>query len=995
MPKKIDREVLLGFVEEARGYMPRILEGIDHIHRGSAAGEHLQETHRLTHSIKGVAGMLGLTALANVADLLEEALEQVAAGQLAADADTSEVLADTAAGIGRYLDQLATGHCDDLPMVTPVVTAFRRLRGLPEAGDLAEIERLCPAGEESVLAPPAARVGELPAEPVLEPFGEPVSESAGERSRIPEPSPPSVARATAPPSSDLLESFREEATDHLAQAGGGLRRLQHAADDAEALQAVRRAIHTLKGAAAMVGRARCAELAHRMEDLLDELHESGAAVDSEPLDLLFATADALEDMVEGGSSDGAALAALYGRYEESLGAREAAPPAPEVEALGEPAVIDLSESAASPETPVAAPEASQGPMVRVPIARLDEVVRLLSELVVSGSTFERHQRQLARDVGELHLSTQHLKRLSHRFESEYEAFALTRPRENLVAAGGAPVGSIAGNAAGSVAGNVAWHPSATGFDELELDRYTEFHRVSRQLGESANDLSTLEGGLSHRVSDFDSYLNRVTRLTGEIQDKLMRLRMVPFAQLSSRLYRTVRVTAGDLGKRVDLLIEGEQTALDKTVLEEISDPLLHLLRNAVDHGIEPPSLRQGLGKPERGQIRLRAFHEGTQVVIEISDDGGGLDDEKLRSRAVEVGLMSESEAALASPEELHRLIFEPGFSTASRVSEVSGRGVGLDVVQSVVHRLEGSVVTRSNPGQGTTLTIRLPLTLAIIRAILVSSGEQTYALPLSPVRQILRLDPEDLEDLGQESVVRVRDRAYPAVRLSEALGQSAPRDSAPRRLPCLILDLGERQVALLVDRILEARDVVVKNLGNLLRRVSGVTGATLMGDGSVVLILNPQDLVGIEAREQPRQPRLVTPRPAIRPLEVMVVDDSVSVRRVLSNLLRSQGWNPVTARDGLEALETIERANELPDVILLDIEMPRMDGYELTTTLRTREIYRDIPIVMLTSRAGDKHRKRALDVGATEYLVKPYQDDVLIQLLRRLARRGGSQTADA
>ena len=955
MNQEIDREVLLGFVEEARGYLPRILEGIDLLHRDPTNSRNLEETHRLTHSIKGAASMLGLPALAGIAFCAEEALEQVAAGQLPPDGDTAEVLLDTAATIGRYLDQLVSGRLDERPLVAQVVTAFRRLRGLPEAGDEAEIDRLCPTEETPHLAPLAA----APTPRETAPADRPI---------------PVIAE-------DLLDGFREEARDHLAEVGSGLRRLEKDPADRQALDGVRRTVHTLKGAAAMVGLAPCAELAHRMEDLLDHLHETAQSPDREQLDLLFATSEALEDLTgeEASSDSTSSLAELYGRFDDLLGAAKPPSPAPSLSSLdffGEAPDLELTPPILS-EAPDGQPKVashSTGPTVRVPMARLDEVVRLVSELVVSHSAFERHFQHLGRDVGEFRLSSQRLRRLSNRFESQYEAFALTRASSQLVAAGGSPQLFTASP------------DPASDFDELELDRYTEIHRISRQLGESTNDLGTLQNALGQRLGDFEGYLNRVSRLTGEVQDKLMRLRMVPMAHLASRLHRAVRVTSRKQGKRVELSITGEDTALDKTVLDEIADPLLHLLRNAVDHGIEPPSLRRALSKDEIGRIRLRAYHEGTQVVIQVGDDGGGLEEEKMRLKALEMGRISEQEAAEASTSSLQHLLFEPGFSTASEISEVSGRGVGLDVVKSVVHRLEGTVAVHSEPGTGTTFTIRLPLTLAVMRAVLVESHEHVYALPLGPVRQILRLEEKDVELLGNEAVVRFRDRTYPAIRLSEALGQDTGGEPPPRRTPALVLEIGEQQVALLVDRIVEARDVVVKSLGNLLRRAPGVTGATLMGDGSVVLILDPQDLVGSQA---PRP--LDVPRPKEskerRNLQIMVVDDSVSVRRVLSNLLKGQGWEPITARDGLEALEIIERLPELPDAMLLDIEMPRMDGYELTTNLRNREVYRDLPIIMLTSRAGEKHRRRAFEIGATEYVVKPYQDEVLIQLLRRLTHR--------
>jgi chemosensory pili system protein ChpA (sensor histidine kinase/response regulator) len=462
--------------------------------------------------------------------------------------------------------------------------------------------------------------------------------------------------------------------------------------------------------------------------------------------------------------------------------------------------------------------------------------------------------------------------------------------------------------------------------------------------------------------------------------------MVALATLATRLHRAVRVLAREQDKLVDLVLEGEDIELDKTVREEIADPLLHLLRNAVDHGIEPPALRQVMGKPERGLIRLRAYHEGNQVVIQVSDDGAGLEPEILRSAAISGGYVSEADAPQLSDEELYSLVFLPGFSTASEVSEVSGRGVGLDIVKTNVHKLKGTVTLDSTPGQGATFTIRLPMTLAVTRALLVKAHNETFAIPLDTVTQILRLEREEIEHVGQEPVIRVGGQVYPMLRLGQVLNLKQPADETVQRLPVLILNAGGKQIALVVDQLLAGREIVIKTLGNHLRRVHGVTGATLMGDGSVVLILNPADLI-IEA---PQPEAWAPPQPpaerALEALTVMVVDDSVSVRRVVSNLIKSVGWQPMAARDGLEALELVQRSARPPDLILVDIEMPRMDGYELITTLKGQEAYRNIPLVILTSRAGEKHRRKAQELGASEYIVKPYQDETLLNIIRHLVR---------
>lgn len=486
----------------------------------------------------------------------------------------------------------------------------------------------------------------------------------------------------------------------------------------------------------------------------------------------------------------------------------------------------------------------------------------------------------------------------------------------------------------------------------------------------------------------------------------MRLRMVPLSTLSTRLHRTAHNVATQRDKLVHFAIEGEEARLDKTVIEEMADPLLHILRNAIDHGIEPPAVREAQGKSPHGSIRLRAFHEGTQTVIQIGDDGAGLDPERLRQKAIKSGVISSADAAKLSEQELHSLIFLPGFSTATEVSEISGRGVGLDVVKSTVHRLKGSVYVDSHPGAGTVFTMRLPMTLAVMRALMVKSNGQTFAVPVVGLSQVVKLTPDVLERLGPDQVVRTGGKVYPLLQLSRLINLPPVAPSSGVQLG-LILTVEDRQVAIAVDETMGGREIVVKNLGNHLRRVHGATGATLMGDGRVVLILNLPELVrevfrprvqAFDPRKESRTtsasvtrppaqlPAAKAPSAAPATLTVMVVDDSLSVRRVLSNRLTAAGWTPLQAKDGLDALEQLQQMQVPPDLMLVDIEMPRMDGYEFISNLRKQREYAHLPVIVLTSRAGQKHRDRAFEVGATEYLVKPYQDEVLLSLVRRLAR---------
>lgn len=418
----------------------------------------------------------------------------------------------------------------------------------------------------------------------------------------------------------------------------------------------------------------------------------------------------------------------------------------------------------------------------------------------------------------------------------------------------------------------------------------------------------------------------------------------------------------------------------------MADPLLHLLRNAVDHGLESPEVRRALGKPEAGTIRLSAIHEGNQVVLRIADDGRGIDANAVRETAVARGI----DAHDLPLDDVYGLLFAPGFSTKSEVSELSGRGVGLDVVKSKVEALKGTVSITSKIGQGTTFTIRLPLTLAVTRALLVQSNGQTFAIPLDCVEQILRFEESDVQRIGREPVLQIGETTYPVAHLGRVLELKTPNDDAVKRPPVLIVRAGEKRLALVVEHLIGGREIVIKNLGPHLRKTPTVTGATLLGDGSVVLILNPPELVRASAARAAMEMSMLMPRSvpqrARTATTVLVVDDSPSVRRVLTTLAERQGWKPIAAKDGIEALEILQRGQALPDIVLSDVEMPRMDGFELLGSIRGQASLARLPVVMITSRAAEKHRRKAMDLGASAYVTKPYQDESLVDVIRHLTR---------
>jgi len=973
MGKGVSKEILAGFIKESQEYLPSILNGIKSCQKNAADSSEIEEAHRQMHIIKGASSMVGLSSLSQAAYYTEEILEDITESRLEINEEIEKILLDMTDRIGGYLDNILSGTIDEEYFLGESTLAYRRLRRLPESGDEEAVKEalkkntasLDKNGDEESTSD-SEGIFMFDEEDCLE------GEENTNQQNI---------------NLELLEVFSLEAEEHLRNISTLLSELEKKPEQRDSLQGVRRSVHTLKGAAGVVGFKEISQLAHRMEDLLDILYEGGYKLDAEKIDLLFASADALEDMAGGSARDTQELYIRYSALLDNITPIENFIPSCEESQANadfleniteqEKNIDKISESILPSKQNIA--QVKKRDMVRVPLERLNELVRLVSELVITRTTFEQYMNRFVHDtVDELNPSIKRLQQVSSNLETKYEVSTLGD-----------------GSWAYDLRNNHT-PPSSNSyeFDELEFDRYTEFHQLSRALTETVGDIKMLSGGLESSIGDFKSILNRQALLSSEIQDKLMRIRMIPMSTLETRLHRTVRTIAGEQNKLVELVLEGKNTELDKTMLEEISAPLLHLLRNAVDHGIESPEARMAIKKNKKGCINLKTFNDGNSIVIQVRDDGTGLNANKIRSKAVNGGYITETDAARLNDEELYSLIFLPGFSTAEKITEVSGRGVGMDIVKNNVEKLKGSLTLNSTPGEGSVFSIRLPMTLAITRALLVGVQDKIFAIPTDSVIQILRIEEDDIEYIGKKPVIRVGKQVYSLVSLGEVLKICKSSYKDENHLTVLIFSIGGKKVAVAPDSLHGEHEIVVKTLGNHLCQVHGITGATIMGDGSTVLILNPMEL--FEDMVSQTGNAIQKPKPEIKAagtehrktvsneLTIMIVDDSVSVRRVLSNLLKSAGWQTVTAKDGLDALENIQSFKRLPDAILLDIEMPRMNGYELLSTLRRQALYKNIPIIMSTSRSGKKHRKKAMELGASEYIIKPCQDEVLIDIIRKL-----------
>lgn len=860
----------------------------------------------------------------------------------------------------------------------------------------------------------------------------PIMPSSAERA-------PKPQRVTSDLSPEAVEVFRDEVQEHLQTITAGLAQLEANPADSGALQSVRRAMHTLKGAAGMMGFGVIQQLAHASEDLLDRLIEGSGSLSADALGLLLDTAETLDQLTSSQadpSTQPPSMAGLLAGYARLTGGTSpaAAPLAPR-----EAITIDAGDDADDARE---APTPNTGDLsVRLQLSKLDDLVNLFGELLVSRSSLEERIERLGRMVSDTVVVSERLREVGTQLETRFEAATLPAGRgaNGLAGGRGQAPGVPWGNRPLSPL-NGARHPGeaphASEFDELELDRYTEFHRLSRGLSEAVADAVGLGHEMEALVRETQTSFLRENRLTSDFQDRLLKARLVPLQTLVPRLYRAARATGLREGKEIEFFSEGTDTEVDRKVAEEVAGPLLHIVRNAASHAIERPDERERLGKPRAGTITISASYEGNQVVIAVRDDGTGIDPDKIRATAVARGWI-DSYTQLSDRDAIN-LIFRPGMSTATTVTEESGRGVGLDVVRDVVTRLKGTIEVDSLVGQGTTFTMKFPISLQIARAVLVRVGQQTLAIPMAVVDQIGRLDYYERSDEGPTPAIEVRGERYPLAHLASYL--RLPPGPVDERSSVLLVNAGKRRVALLVDAIVAQQEVVSKPLGPHLRDVPGVAGAAVLGNGQVVLILELLELLaqpvhdmvtlpppGVRGAASSSQPELgatpftppapvdgwsgsysvpggassaarrdfvVTPRTTDSPFAqsfspatagyLLVVDDSPSVRRVVSSMLKAHGWEVQTARDGVEALDVIAR--QVPAAVLLDIEMPRMDGYELLATVRSQEQYRGLPLVVLTSRAATKHQQRALQLGADAYVVKPYQDEELLNTIATLVQ---------
>jgi len=984
-------------VEESAGELPEIDSTLFEIF-SSEAGGHLDTLHRevnacrqdgtclvsdalfrSTHTLLGNARSLGIDMMAESCFEMEKLLQHLRAQNRPLETAHLDLLEILEGAVRELIVDLAQGQraSDEL------ATRF--------AGIKADAHHYQSDGSaEAPMARPTPAAA-APAKPVK---------------KSPTTAAPAAPRAPARAASagtavhekldsELVDIFREEAVDIMGTIDQSLNGWQGRPDQHEALHELKRALHTLKGGARMAGAMTMGELAHQTETLLGQIESGRLSPDRHVLDLLDESHDTLVTMLDAlragrpmsGAQDlNARLNALLtGQPLPDAGAVVDSAPAipvepdwnsktdPTEETVDAVALSSLEEERR--DLPEGGDRDRNWPeplerrgQIRVNTRLLNNLVNFAGEVSISRSRMEQQIYGFRDNMAELKRNIVRFRDQIRELEIQSESQILYRMEQ----AGGEGAGQD--------------------FDPLEFDRFSRLQQLSRQLAESLHDLSTIQGNLGLFVGEAESTLAQQARLNTELQEGLMRTRMVSFSTQAGRLRHIVRTTARELGKRVDLDLQGADVELDRTVLDRMIGPFEHMVRNSIDHGVESESVRRQRKKRPEGTVTINTIQEGGEIVIRFSDDGGGLNTQAIRKKAIERGLMS-SDTKLTD-DELIQFILMPGFSTADKVTHLSGRGVGMDVVHSEVKQLGGTMSVDSRPGEGATFTIRLPLTLSITQALMVYIGEQQFAVPISAVSNIIEFPVDQLDALsvGDNPLLNHEDHVYPYLHLGTRLGVPASGPRLGKKVPVLITRAGQREVAMQVDGLGGTREIVIKALGPQLAEVKGLAGATILGDGRVVLIL---DTPGLWYREDAIQVEHAMTRKAAEPEHarpiVMVVDDSLTVRKITGKHLTKHGMEVWTAKDGIDAWEQLR--DHLPDIMLVDIEMPRMDGYELTSRVRGDPRLKHIPIIMITSRAGAKHKQRALGLGVDVYMSKPYQEDELFRNIDELLSLANRENA--
>nr|WP_224053285.1 Hpt domain-containing protein [Moraxella osloensis] len=975
-----DDELLQIFLDEVQTIQPDMQNYYNQWLNNLSNLEVVKELANYMHILKGGAELIGVSSIVEMALRGEQVYDAIDKGILPSDTDTASLLQKLHETIASQLKQVrqfsrsfeATDFAHQIDEVIAGTVQSRDLVfAVPlivEANPEESIEQKQPAKEgDSALA----KNDPLYIEEIVNNFEERRLETwKGQE-----------------PDEDILKVYLEEAKELIDSSSQHLQEFRSNNSDLAALQALQRELHTIKGGARMVGAEGIATLAHEMETIYEELGSRRKPATRMIGNLLAVCHDWLASAIYvlenkfNPQTPVALVAALqqFSRKPDSL--KEI----PNVNLASQIEQIDIYRSSLGQDTlEVKQRDLSIMPLMtgnfeseqdqsslnaetlRISASTIERMINLSGESAINRSRIEMGISSLSNNIEEMGATVQRLADQLRRMETELEIQILSQIGEE--------------------------HALENDFDPLEMDQYSALNQLSKSLSESASDLLDIKTTMLDKTRETENLLLQLSRTQSDLQEGLMDSRTVPFSRITPRLQRVVRQTATELGKSVELRILNDEGEIDRNILERITSPLEHMLRNAVDHGIEKSQERIESGKSRTGLITLEVLREGGEIVINLIDDGRGINVNAVRQKAIEQGLISAKDTSLKTLD-IMQYIFNAGLSTAKSVSQISGRGVGMDVVQSEVKQLGGVVTVDSESGRGSRFTMRLPLTVAVSDALMVRAGDKYFAVPLVQIERVMRVNIDAIANFYTTNAdsINIDGQAYRLRYLNQILYGSDPVDALAHQsssVPVIIIrtDLGQR-MALQVDMIAGSRiEVVVKPLGRQLSHIDGISAATIMGDGSVMLILDlvalMRNVSNIAKVEQQKANKSV--KQAHKPV-VLIVDDSVTVRKVTSRLLERNGYEAQVAMDGIDALEKLQEM--LPEVIVLDIEMPRMDGFEVANHIRHNPRLQHIPIVMITSRTGEKHRERAFGIGVNEYMGKPFQEQMLLDTLARFTQQ--------
>lgn len=779
---------------------------------------------------------------------------------------------------------------------------------------------------------------------------------------------------------EIMEDFLIEAFEMVDQLDQDLVELESNPEDLELLNRIFRVAHTIKGSSSFLNFDILTSLTHNMEDVLNKARRDELKITPDVMDVVLLSIDLMKALLQAIRDSGTdansgidisdAVTKLQAISQGSAGGESseaAAPAAPKEEA--KPAAQSDSSNPLADE-----PDKDYANMSSAEVEA--EIERLLQKRQEADKQM-RAQKKANGQASDIQAPKAPAEAPA---PAATPAPAKTSPKAEAKPAAGKDEGKVATSVEQTV--------------RVDVRRLDNLMNLIGELVLGKNRLIKIYGDVEERydgekfLEELNQVVSSISSVTTDLQLAVMKTRMQPVGKVFNKFPRMVRDLSRELKKSIDLVITGEETELDKSIVEEIGDPLIHIIRNSCDHGVESPEDRKALGKPEIGRVDLKAYNEGNHIVIEITDDGKGLDAEMLKLKAIEKGLISEKEADSMTDKEAFGIIFKPGFSTAKTISNVSGRGVGMDVVKTNVEKLNGIIEIDSEKGVGTTFKLKIPLTLAIIQALLVGAQEEYYAIPLSSVIETVRIGQDEIYSVDGKSVLRLRDEVLSLVRLADIFGVDSVLETASE-VYVVIIALAEQKIGVIVDYLIGQEEVVIKSLGYYLKSTRGIAGATVRGDGKITLIVDVAAMmdmakevkVSINAAMEEAQSSKAKSAPS--DYIVLAIDDSNTDRAIMKKCLKTLGVTVLEASNGLEGLEIVKNSDKPLDAVLVDIEMPKMDGYTFAAEVRKYNKFKNLPLIAVTSRTSKTDRMRGVESGMTEYITKPYTPEYLVNVVKR------------